>query len=378
MTASTKRENPPTVMLVLQGGGALGAYQVGAYEAMVKHGIEPNWVSGISIGAINSAIIATNPANDRLKRLKQLWHEISRPNDWGSALEGQSAKMMEWLSFGQGICFGQPNFYTPRIPGPMVTMAPFLGHPGTPTATSYYDTSPMIATLERLAFQEKPKIRLSLGVTSVTEGTQKFFDSATETLRPEHVLASGSLPPGFPATVIDNHQYWDGGCVSNSPLDAILQNPPAGDAPAGDAIVFVIDLWRRENSQPKTMDDVLWRQKEIMYASRTTQNISSVAAKAHLQRQNVPNGGKKPGKLDIVRIVFNDKGNHIPNSDADFSRPSITLRMETGFRDMEMALNGMDWKELGLHDWVSSKSEHKVAVHEVTSGQLTSRIVDGM
>ena len=365
MTDSVKHENPPTVMLVLQGGGALGAYQVGAYEAMVKHGIETNWVSGISIGAINSAIIATNPADKRLERLEELWREISRPDEWGSILQGQAAKVFEWFSFSQGACFGQPNFCTPRIP-----MPPFMGQTGTAATTSIYDTNPMIATLNRLAFQEKTQVRLSLGVTSVTEGTQKFFDSTKDTLRAEHVLASGSLPPAFPATVIDNHQYWDGGCVSNSPLDVILDNPPAGDA-----IVFVIDLWRRQSTEPKNINEVLWRQKEIMYASRTTQNISSVAAKAHLQRLD---GSKKLGKLDIVHIVFNDEGNHIPYSDADFSRPSIHMRRKAGCRDMEAALKGTDWKALGIHNWIASKSDHKVAVHEVTSGKLTNRVVDGM
>jgi NTE family protein len=365
-------DNGRTVMLALQGGGALGAYQVGAYKAMAQHRIEPDWVAGISIGAINAAIIAGNAPNQRVARLEELWSEISRPQTFGGSFQGQMAKMVDWLSFGQSICFGQPNFYAPRIPGPMVTMGPSLAPPGTPGATSYYNTDPMIETLGRLAFNA-PKaggMRLTVGATSVTDGTLKFFDSKHQTITPAHVLASGSLPPGFPAIDIDGTLYWDGGCVANTPLDAMISDPPTGDS-----IAFIIDLWNPNGPPPKDMNEVAWRQKEIQYASRTQHSVGAVAAKHHLQRLGHGKHGESPtGRMDIVHIIYNSGDNHIPFSDADFGRSSLESRSAAGFADMEAALKGAG----GMQDWLAEpKRDYKVAVHEVTAGKLTGRTVDG-
>src|SRR2546423_9132426 len=200
----------PRIVLLLQGGGALGAYHIGAYQAMQEAGYEPDWVSGISIGAINAAVIAGNAPEARLAKLEQLWHEISWPDEWGALLSGELRRAFNQWNFGAALLFGQPNFWLPRVPNPL-----FLSQV-TPETASFCDTSPMRATLQRLAnfalINEK-KTRLSLGATQVSTGTLVFFDSCREAIRPEHVIASGSLPPGFPATRIDAELYWDGGCA---------------------------------------------------------------------------------------------------------------------------------------------------------------------
>ena len=250
MSAEERRFFPvpdkPKVVLVLQGGGALGAYHIGCYQALAEAGYQPDWVSGISIGAINAAIIAGNPAERRLERLEQLWADISRPGGWGHLLVGD---LRRWFNLGsamEAITWGQPNFFVPRAPGPL------LAAPGTPQATSFYDTGPLRATLLRLTdFDQinRGDVRISLGATRVRTGELVFFDSNRCAIGPEHVMASGALPPGFPAVEVDGELYWDGGCVSNTPLEAVV-----GDPPAVDTLVFIIDLWSGQGPMPTTMD----------------------------------------------------------------------------------------------------------------------------
>ena len=238
----------PQVALVLQGGGALGAYQIGCYQALAEAGIQPDWVIGISIGAINAAVIAGNSAERRLERLEQLWADISRPDGWGHLLTGD---LRRWFNLGsamEAIFWGQPNFFTPRLP------APLLGH-GRPEATSFYDTGPLRASLLRLADFDRinrGEVRLSLGATRVRTGELVFFDNRRDTIGPEHVMASGALPPGFPAVAVEGDYYWDGGCVSNTPLEAVVE-----DQPESDTLVFMIDLWAGSGPVPTTMDEVL-------------------------------------------------------------------------------------------------------------------------
>jgi NTE family protein len=221
-----------TVALVFQGGGALGAYQCGVYEALHEAGIRPAWFSGTSIGAINAAILAGNAPEHRLERLREFWNTICVPAgpfggfagiaDWlptGGPLDG-------WLNalgaFG-AIAHGQQGFFAPRL------LPPFMLNDGSPASTSFYDTTPLKATLERLVDFDRINsdgVRLSIGATNVASGNFRYFDSALERIRPEHVLASGALPPAFPAVVVDGEQYWDGGLVSNTPLEYVLAERP--------------------------------------------------------------------------------------------------------------------------------------------------------
>ena len=187
----------PKVVLVLQGGGALGAYHIGAYQALEEAGFRPDWVSGISIGAINAAILVGNEPDRRLTRLEELWHAISRPEGWTLPLDGTFHKLANISSNLEALAFGQPNFFTPRFPNP------YFAAPGAAGATSFYDTTPLRGTLERLASFDlinAGPTRLSLGATKVVSGEVVFFDNTHQAIGPEHVMASGSLPPGFPAS----------------------------------------------------------------------------------------------------------------------------------------------------------------------------------
>jgi NTE family protein len=359
----------PVVVLVLQGGGALGAYHIGAYQALEEAGYRPDWVSGISIGAINSAILVGNEPGQRLDRLEELWHEISRDDAWGRLLRGGAHEWFNVFSNGQALLFGQPNFFTPRVPNP------YLAAAGSPGATSFYDTSPLRATLLRLADFNRinaKTVRISLGATNVTSGNMTFFDNMRQTIGPEHVMASGSLPPGFPAIPIGRELYWDGGCVSNTPLEALLDDPPATHT-----IVFMIDLWSAQGKPPRTMDDVLWRQKQIQYASRTAHNIEAVAAKLNLRHAvqllgtkdsdgaaAVPNASALADgqRIDIVHITYHPAAEQIPQSDAEFSRPSIAERRAAGYRDLKKALVAAPWQTMDKPRHVS------VLVHKVDTG----------
>jgi NTE family protein len=365
----------PKVVLVLQGGGALGAYHIGAYQALQEAGFEPDWVSGISIGAINAAILVGNEPAQRLARLEELWQAISRPEGWTVPLTTTLHKLANISSNLEALMLGQPNFFTPRFPNP------YFAVPGTAGATSFYDTTPLRATLEQLASFDQINTgptRLSLGATKVVTGDVVFFDNTHQTIGPEHVMASGSLPPGFPAMAVDGELYWDGGCVSNTPLEAVLLDPPAGHT-----IVFMIDLWAAQGAVPRTMDEVLWRQKQIQYASRTTQHIDAVATKLNLQRAlNRQQAASRPvgvvdpavssevalqdARMDIVHITYHPSADQIAQSDAEFSRRSITARRHAGYRDLKRALQEAPW-------FTQAKPETVCAlVHKVREGEVTT------
>ena len=355
----------PYVIFVLQGGGALGAYQIGAYQALEEAGYLPDWVAGTSIGAINAAVIAGSRPEDRLDKLEELWNEISWPDDWSGRLIGDSRKLYNMGSNMEALLFGQPNFFVPRFP------TPFLVPAGSPGATSFYDTAPLRGTLDRLVdfgIVNSGKVRLSLGTTRVRTGEMLFFDnSGPRKLTSEHVMASGSLPPGFPAVQIEGELYWDGGCVSNTPLQAILD-----DEPARSLLIFMIDLWDAHGHAPQTMDEVLWRLKQIQYASRTAHQIEATAKRrnlrhslrllaSHLPAQVLGNPEVKDAlaqssntKMDIVHIIYHPDSEQISQSDAEFSRRSIAERRAAGYKDMMLALDKEPWSNPWRNMWERS------------------------
>jgi NTE family protein len=338
------------VALVLQGGGALGAYHIGAYQALEEFDMRPDWVAGISIGAINSAVIVGTPPAERVARLSALWETISWPDLAPPAAYRALATYHNWVSNAIALTFGQPNFFAPRLINPLFV-------PRAPTETvSFYDTSAMLATLSEFAdfdLINSGKVRLSLGATNVATGQLEFFDTARMRIQPQHVLASGSLPPGFPATKVGDDFYWDGGCVSNTPLDAVIDEP---DLP--DTVVFMIDLWGAAGKPPTNMSDVTWRAKQIQYASRTAHHVDAAATKMQLRRAvrllkgaGAPEGAAAPdaahlraGRLDIVHIIYHPGIDQIPNSDAEFSRSSIAERRAAGYHDMKAALAARPWQ----------------------------------
>jgi NTE family protein len=244
-------------VLALQGGGALGAYQAGAYEALCEAGHGPRWIAGTSIGAINAAIIAGNPAERRVPRLREFWEKVSS-RLLGSPLadEGNSRRIFNETSSILSVAAGVPGFFNPRIP-PAAVMPR-----GTLEAISVYDTGPLKVTLNELVdfdLLNSGAVRLSIGAVQVLTGNMRYFDTDSQTIGPEHVMASGGLPPGFPPIEIDGEPYWDGGLVSNTPLEYLLGRR----GPREDMCIYQIDLFSAKGRMPQTLFDVAQREKEI-------------------------------------------------------------------------------------------------------------------
>jgi NTE family protein len=354
-----KRPGFDRVVLLLQGGGALGAYQGGVYEALAEANLHPDWVAGISIGAINAAIIAGNPPNLRVAKLREFWERIT--NSWfdldagelGSLLaRGESARnSINQLSAVAALMTGAPGFFQPRIP------SPWFHSPGTVEATSYYDTAQLKATLESLIDFDRinaadAKTRLSLGAANVRSGNLVYFDSPNQAIKPEHVMASGALPPGFPAIEIEGDFYWDGGLISNTPLLWIAMNqrrPP-------DSLVFQVDLWSARGQFPRNLAEVATRQKEIQYSSRTRTFTDYFKRMAKLrsmlavlleelpeemrQREEVKylSSAADRHAANIVQLIYRPNGYEGDSKDYEFSRRSMEEHWRTGYYDAVHAL----------------------------------------
>jgi NTE family protein len=376
MNRAPSRHRKPTCVLVLQGGGALGAYHIGAYQALAEHQFEPDWFCGISIGAINAAVLAGNPAETRLTRIEALWRAISRPDLLPPFDNVAVRTFLNNLSNAQALAFGQPAFFSPRL------VNPYFAPSGTAATESFYDTSPLRETLRQFAdfdLINRKNVRISVGATDVETGGLVFFDNtiSEKLFVPEQVMASGSLPPGFPATKIDGRFYWDGGCVSNTPLEAVLN-----DTPSGHTVVFMVDLWSAAGTPPTTINGVLWRAKQIQYASRTAHHIDSVATKLNLRRamrllkehDTAAANALGPDsaalasdqRIDIVHIIYHPGEDQIPASDAEFSRASISERRAAGYADMRTALAEQPW-------FRTEKPEHLGAmIHRVSRERVTT------
>ena len=253
------------IALVLQGGGALGAYQAGVYEALHEANIEPDYVTGVSIGAINAAIIAGNSKKRRLQRLRTFWERITERKVWHYTPDGDVFRQARnaassWLTLMQG----QPGFFKPRNPGPWMSLA------GATTATSYYDSEPLLETLEELvdfSMINERAVRLSVGAVNVLSGNFTYFDNAQEIIGPEHIMASGALPPALPMVKIGTDHFWDGGIVSNTPLQHLLDQDDNLNS-----LVFQVDLFSARGTLPRDIHDVMARHKDIMYSSSTRYN----------------------------------------------------------------------------------------------------------
>ena len=262
-----KRTEFECIALLLQGGGALGAYQGGVYAALAEADLHPDWVAGISIGAVNAVLIAGNPPERRVERLREFWETVSTsplgiPAFDDVELRGEFAhQLVNQATALNVLLFGAPHFFAPRLPPPVLW-------PGTRTdKASYYDTAPLRATLDRLVDFDRINagpMRLSVGAVNVQSGNFAYFDTTTDRIRLEHVMASGSLPPGFAATEIDGEYYWDGGLVSNTPLQWVLDSRPRQDT-----LAFQVDLWNARGALPHDLVEVEVRLKEIIYSSRT-------------------------------------------------------------------------------------------------------------
>jgi NTE family protein len=343
-------ERPPfeRIALLLQGGGALGAYQGGVYQALDEANLHPDWVAGISIGAINSALIAGNPPEKRVEKLRAFWETVSTPPPGVVYLgldprdETSHRLINQARAFGT-LVGGAPGFFTPRLP------PPYLHPPGSPGALSYYDTGPLKATLERLADFDRindGEMRFSVGAVNVRSGNFVHFDNTTHRIGPEHVMASGSLPPGFPATVIEGEHYWDGGLVSNTPLQWVLDSGPRVDT-----LVFQIDLWNARGELPRDLVEADLRQKEIRYSSRTRaatdqfkkhQLIRRAAAKLlsliPSELQQTPEAELLANEADekvynIIQLIYHARNYEGTSKDYEFSRRTMNEHWQSGYND---------------------------------------------
>jgi NTE family protein len=345
-----------SVVLLLQGGGALGAYQGGVYQALAEADIHPDWVAGISIGAINAAIIAGNPPEARVAQLRRFWEEITaRPAwDWfanstlGLVDTGNARQTVNQMSAGLSAFAGVSGFFSPRV------VLPWLQRDGTLEATSYYDTSPLRHTLERLVdfkLLNAGGTRYSAGSVNVRSGNFAYFDTATGTVEVQHVMASGALPPGFPAVEIAREYYWDGGLVSNTPLQWALQNGPRADT-----LAFEVDLWSARGHFPRNIADVATRQKEIVYSSRTRDNTNQFRELQCLRYgiakllDRLPPETRKCAEAkhlakfadhktyNIVHLIYRSKNYEGQTSDYEFSHRSMDDHWQAGLADTRRAL----------------------------------------
>jgi NTE family protein len=346
-------------VLVLQGGGALGSYQAGAYQALCHHDFEPDWIAGISIGAINAAIIAGNPRETRVERLKEFWGMVSGPVPWKPiTTDTRGRSLFNETSAALIATFGVPGFFIPRFPPAA------LWPQGTPQSQSYYDTAPLRATLERLVDFDRIndlKTRLSVGAVSVTTGNFKYFDNFEfrklgKKIGPEHIMASGALPPGFPSIEIDGEHFWDGGIASNTPLDYVLDAEITNDL-----LIFQVDLFSARGPLPVSLLEAAEREKDIRFSSRTRMN-TDMNKQVHNTRKALRELiGKLPDYLKndpsveilckaaqentvtVVHLIYRSKIYESSSKDYDFSRIGMVEHWGAGERDVHLSMRHQDW-----------------------------------
>jgi NTE family protein len=349
------------IALVLQGGGALGAYQAGVYNSLTEAGCEPNWVTGVSIGAINAALIAGNPPELRLERMKAFWQTISGRRTWLYTPEGDFFRVLRnQTSAVMTTMLGQPGFFKPRQPGP------WLSPDGAVGATSYYDTDQLRETLINLVDFDRinaGKVRFSVGAVNVVSGNFIYFDNAVDKIEPEHIMASGALPPALPAVKIDGEYYWDGGIVSNTPLQHLLEQDESLAT-----LVFQVDLFSARGTMPRNMRDVMGRHKDIMYSSRTRYN-TDMFRRTHAMRLRLARtiaklppelrsdedeeflkemAGSKP--INIVHLIYQQRTYEGDAKDFEFSGTSMREHWESGYDDAKRTLRRKDWLAMPAQD----------------------------
>jgi NTE family protein len=375
MRSSTKKTNRQPdafvlprydeIALVLQGGGALGSYQAGVFEGLAEAGVQPNWIAGVSIGALNTAIIAGNAPEQRVEALRGFWDSICHPLDWfgtvgawtlpGLGLHDLSRKWASMWAAGRALTEGQPGFFSPRVPSPMAGFGK-----QSPNVVSHYDTGALRETLLRFADFDRINdgdIRVSVGAVNVRTGNLVYFDNTKMRLEPEHFMASGALPPGFPAVEIDGEYYWDGGLVSNTPLTEVLR-----DADHKDALVFQVDLWSARGNAPGDFLDVSERAKDIQYSSRTRAITSMLADRQKHARfikellAHIPPDLRKIDPLfrlaeeaadgsaiNVVHLIYKNKPYEGHYKDYEFSIDTMHEHWESGLEDIRDSFAHREW-----------------------------------
>jgi NTE family protein len=357
------------VALVLQGGGALGAYQAGVFEGLSEAGIECDWAAGISIGAINAALIAGNEPARRVDRLREFWSTVAAPPVlpatapwWANAAElgGPAARTaLGWFEASRAVLEGQRGFFVPRVPSPTFAAQ------AEPEALSYYNTAPLAATLERLVdfdrINHDSAMRLTVSAVNIANGNFEWFDSQrgpwAGRIKSAHIIASGALPPGFAAVEIDGQHYWDGGLVSNTPLSAVLDEEPRRDT-----LAFQVDLWSALGPLPKNMPDVEERTKDIRFSSRTRAVTRQLERERHLRRllrevlARVPAAQRRGDAwcreahaqacdktFNVVHLIYQEKSWDSHHKDYEFSALSMRDHWASGLADIRRTLAHPDW-----------------------------------
>ncbi len=357
------------VALVLQGGGALGAYQAGVFEALTEANCNLNWIAGVSIGALNAALIAGNPPDKRLAALETFWATVSSRKIWHWTPEGDHYRdLRNQTSAWMTTMLGQPGFFQPRA------ISPWFAMPGADGAISFYVTDELRATLERLVdfdLLNDGRIRLSVGAVNVRTGNFIYFDTEERILGPEHIMASGTLPPGLPPVKIDGDYFWDGGIVSNTPLQHLLD-----DEPSESALVFQVDLFSPRGPLPRRMEDVIVRHRDIQFSSRTRQNTDTYARVHALKMRlaealrRLPPERLAPGEaelieeyarsgdVNIVQLIYQHKEYEGHVKHYEFSGTSMREHWQSGYDDTARTLRHPEWlKRSSIH--------HGVAVHDL-------------
>lgn len=344
------------VALVLQGGGALGSYQAGVYEALASSDYRPDWVAGISIGAVNAALIAGNSPETRVDKLREFWRTITTPATWAAPMSGLadgtglSSEVAKQISSMRALAFGQSSFFVPRTPTDW-----WFGR----TPTSYYETKSLKSTLERLVDFDRinaREIRFSVGAVNVRTGNFAYFDNAEIEIRPEHVMASGALPPGFPSVEIDGEHYWYGGLVSNTPLQYVVEYFPRRSH-----LIFQVDLFPARGPLPRNLNEVTERDKDIRYSSRTRAATDNLRLLHDLRHSINLLWEKLPGDLragpearllndfrcvttmDIVELIYRPAEALGYSKDYEFDRGTMEARWALGLSDSQETLKAAPW-----------------------------------
>ncbi len=358
-TKPAAKQNYERIACVFQGGGALGAYQVGAFKALHEHGYHPNFLAGVSIGAINAAIVAGNSPDKQIERLEEFWKTIT-PSAWSDYLyHFADIDMIHHFHNRMGatnsLLFGQTGFFEPRLTNPNLLEG------ATPDQLSYYDTSPLRETLTRLIDFDRinsREVTLSLGAVNITKGELVYFNNQETKITVDHVMASGALPPAFPAVKIGDDYFWDGGIYGNTPLLAVLDALPLADT-----LCFMIDCFNLKGPLPTTMDQIEERQKDIKYGSHSRRNTSLhntrqnlQAAIAFLGEKLSPEAKKDPDvkrilelgnekKFSLVHIIYQSTGFSHSFKDYNFARAIVLRRFKHGYRDACAVLENPQWEK---------------------------------
>jgi NTE family protein len=357
------------IALALQGGGALGAYQGGVYQALHEVGLEPDWITGVSIGSINGAIIAGNPRERRLERLRQFWDTITARPTSLFVPDGDDARRLAntWSSM-LTMALGQPGFFAPNVPNPWVSPR------GSATATSFYDNAPLRRTLLDLIdfdYLNSNGMRYACGAVNVRTGNGIYFDSAHTVIEPDHVMASGALPPALPMVQVGTDWFWDGGVVSNTPLQHLADNIGSLST-----LVFQVDLFSARGPLPRDMPDVLARQKDIQYSSRT-RLVSDLYLQRHqwklaikrmldrLPESDLTNEEIEMKaeldhlpKINLLHLIYHQAAYETQASDYEFSAASMREHWNAGYQDTRATLDRKEWMAMPHEDG-------GIAVHDV-------------